>query len=300
MGGKATDGAKGCKGGGVKPGVNKRRVKCPCNEFLNCSSRIPYGGSVWSDPNRKKTAMSVITYGSTGAGQTRSYEGRGFYKKLRVLLENGKTKTLILHEMSEAYIKRHMDSLPLKNTGHYTNFQRSMILRANLVKNGLVLKSDGFPDGRDDFDRLMPFSGTYGKDEWNIDHIKPRAKGGCNRFCNAQVLSKGANMGKSAEGKGCPCAAALLRGESPADGQEEFEISGGADDKARYKLWQCTTLSNAHEKPVNKVPAYPPGMMKRYTKSCKICGPDDPCNWSAALQMNAKDNVMAKVEKICK
>ena len=297
--GKATDGAKGCRGSSVKPGDHKRKVKCPCNAFLNCSSRVPYGGSVWSDPVKKKDAMSIITYGSTGAGQTRSYEGRGYYKKLHKLLDNGQTRTLILHELTDKYVKNHMESLVLENTGHYTNFQRSMILRANLVKNGLVLKSDGFPDGRDDFERMMPYSGLYQGDEWNIDHVKIRAKGGCNRFCNAQILSRQVNMDKGDQGQGCPCADARKQGESPAPGQEDFEV-GGNTEKTRYQLWQCTALSNNQEKPANKVPSYPPGMMKRYTKDCKICDLDDPCNWSAALQRNAKQSVMQKVEKICK
>lgn len=59
---KATDGAKGCKGMSVKPDANNPKADCPCDEFLHCSTRIPYGANMWSNGNRRKKAISKISY----------------------------------------------------------------------------------------------------------------------------------------------------------------------------------------------------------------------------------------------
>lgn len=88
-----------------------------------------------------------------------------------------------------------------------------MILRANLVDNGRILRSDGFGELEGEvYERLLPASGNSLDCEWNVDHIRTKAKGGCNRFCNAMVLSRHANKRKSDKGNGCICAEVKKRG----------------------------------------------------------------------------------------
>lgn len=291
---KAIVGAKGCGNGSVKPQPNNPQADCPCDAFLCCSTRVPYGHLVWSNPRYADMAMSVILYVSTSPAIFMKYPYRGFYKQVHNMAKQMQNKPLILHQLTHSQITGHINRLALKNAGEFTNFQKGMVLRANLVRNGQVLRSDGFGILKEEkHDQLIPASGYYLMNEWNVDHVRTRVKGGCNRFCNAGLLSREANLLKGDKAGGCICAEVK---EAGGPGQETFAVGG---DTA-YTLWQCSVLSNSGEKPVNKVPEYPPGMMKKYTKSVAICDKDDPRNWSVAMQKNAVNTLRAKISKISK
>lgn len=291
---KAVIGAKGCGNQSVKPDPNKPQVDCPCDDFLLCSTRLPYGYKAWSK-NYAMTKSVIIYYGMEPA-LFMKYPYTGFYKRVRDMARQKQIKPLILHKLTDQRIKKRIERLVLKNGGDYTYSQKDMILRANLVDNGRILRSDGFGELEGEvYERLLPASGNSLDCEWNVDHIRTKAKGGCNRFCNAMVLSRHANKRKSDKGNGCICAEVKKTG---AQGQEMFELDEDAKSP-RHVLWQCYKLSNSGEKPVNKVPAFPPGMMKRY-KSVKICDKDDPSKWSAEMQKKATDTLRAKISKISK
>ncbi len=292
---KAVIGAKGCGNQSVKPDPNNPQVDCPCDDFLLCSTRIPYGHLAWS--KNSAMAMSVILYYNTAPALFMKYPYKGFYKQIHNMAKQMQNKPLILHELTDERITKRIDRLVLKNAGDYTNAQKDMILRANLVDNGRVLHSDGFGGlAVERYDKLIPASGYSLGHEWNIDHVRVRVKGGCNRFCNAMVLSRNANIVKGDRANGCICVEVK---EAGGPGQEKFEVDGNIQG-SQYVLWQCHKISNSGEKPANKVPAYPPGMMKKYISSIKICDKDDPRKWSAKMQKNAVNSLRAKISKISK
>ncbi len=289
---KATDGAKGCKGMSVKPDANNPKADCPCDEFLHCSTRIPYGANMWSNGNRRKKAISKISYQiNSGRFDLIKRIGKSIDKKASSKSNGSKPKAMALRNMDEHYVETRMVKLKVGNAAGFTNFQRQMVIRANLVQNEFVLRSDGYDEGIDKFEYVIPYPGEIVENMWNVDHIKPRSKGACNRFCNAQLLSRKANIKKGASGKGCPCAEER---DQPASGQKAFDVSGSIGGT----LWQCYTVSNDREKPPNKIPTFPPGMIKKYPEGCNICGVDNPCEWSKALQETSETRLRKEIEKI--
>lgn len=290
--GKATDGAKGCKGASVKPDGNNPEVDCPCEEFLQCSTRKPYGADVWCNVKMRRKAMSKIGYRiNSDRFELIKHIGRKIDQKASSGANRSKPKNMVLRDMDACYVKTHMEKLKVWNAVGFTNFQRHMVIRANLVKNDFLLRSDGYDQKIDDLEYVIPYPGKAVDHMWNVDHIKPRSKGACNRFCNAQILSRKANIKKSASGKGCPCAEER---ESPVSGQKRFDVSGHIDGT----LWQCHTISNDGEKPPNKIPAFPPGMIKKYPNDCKICSVDNPCEWSKTLQKTSVARLRQEIDKI--
>ena len=287
---KAVDGAKGCQGKSAEPDANNPAVDCPCNIFLRCSTRIPYGAEVWADENKKQIAMSAISYKSVGVTLVLTYT-RGLVKKLRADLSEDGTKPLVFRGLDEKYIKDHMDKLKIHNGVDFTNFQKLMVGRANLVQNNLVMRSDVYSKKKGGYEQVIPASGQYESNEWNVDHIYSKSKGGCNRFCNAQMLGRQANIKKNNKAFGCICAQTV-----PNATEDKFSVNGKTDSE----LWKCNTLCNNGKKPPNKVPQTPPGMIDGYPdKNCKICTLDNPCEWSEALQKSRKAGLKKEIDKIC-
>ena len=64
-------GAKPAAFQAVKPNDCEPPDLCPCDPFLKCNSRLPYGKSVWSNPETRKKAMGLIAYSRLGAVTTK-------------------------------------------------------------------------------------------------------------------------------------------------------------------------------------------------------------------------------------
>lgn len=86
-----------------------------------------------------------------------------------------------------------------KNVGPgkpFTKAQKEAIIQENMRRNGGVVRSDG--DGRVLVKLSKSVKGvTPDSNEWQIDHINPRSRGGSNSNSNAQVLSRQENRIKS-------------------------------------------------------------------------------------------------------
>lgn len=309
------DGAKSAAVEAIKPNECEPPDLCPCSPFLRCNSRLPYGSSVWADPEKRKQAMGVIAYnGKTGAVkdaasldkmaekfqkaiQRNVKEGKNyneFYKNLYPLVYCGKNvRVLTLPEISDAYMTAQMrivKSSALCNTGNFTNFQRSIFVRGNLVKNHLVMKQDPYKEkGKSKYrsKKIIPFSGLYtGKlrdKQWSVDHIQTKSKGGCNRFCNGALLSFKDNGDKLDSWPGCPC----LDCKKKAGEQKKFTRPPAA--KKDYNLWECQYLCKANQEPRGrKLPPHPPATIEKYKRICDL---DDPRHFQNRLKKNVAKEI---------
>ena len=75
-----------------------------------------------------------------------------FFASIR-LAGGGRKNALVLPKLSEPYITQQMNQLrqSLYNTAYFTDFQRSMVARANLVRNGLTLHSEEYCTKEEDY-----------------------------------------------------------------------------------------------------------------------------------------------------
>ena len=305
-------GAKPAAVQAVKPNDCEPPDLCPCDPFLKCNSRLPYGKSVWSNPETRKKAMGLIAYSKYGAVTTKDalekmaekFEKRNkrnknkkfneFFANLYPLAGDSSTeRVLTLPEITEGEITAGMNALKgadLYNTAGFTNFQRSIFVRANLVANDLTMRSDLYMDGEKvifESTEMIPYSGSFSKEQWSVDHIQTRSKGGCNRFCNGAFLTIGANMIKKDEWPGCAC----IDCEKKADEQIPYTPPSGTK---KYKLFECQHLCRANqEKKGRKLPPHPPSIIKEYEE---ICALDNPCDFAGSLNRN----VGKEIDKIRK
>lgn len=96
---------------------------------------------------------------------------------------------------------RHLEDPPGVGKGKdFTKAQRKKIIEENKRLNGGTVKTDD-PQA-DYFDKLTkPSKSKRGvtprQDEWQIDHIIPKDKGGTNSYKNARVISRKLNREKS-------------------------------------------------------------------------------------------------------
>lgn len=282
----------------------KTKGICPCNAFERCRKRRPYGSDVWSDGKNKAKAMGAIAFDGNqrtidedklNALQTRfqyrnqaieSYNSthekkwkfNQFFANLRCA--GGKNGTaLVLPKISDPYITQQMNQLKssLYNTALFTDFQRSMVVRANLVRNNLTIKSDTYRTqmGEQDFDPkdVFPYAKGFRSEMWSVDHVQIRSKGGCNRFCNAAVLMLGDNSSRNDNGPGCPCITAVKE----KDEQPETEKFGPKPSDGGYNLYVCVTYHR------NKKEGEPPKELPGICSADKPCNLDDPRQCTKAL-----------------
>lgn len=282
-----TDGAKGTKGDMIKPIENFVRGSCPCNSFLRCSARPPYGQKVWSVRAKRKQACGSIIFNSANpvgnkallqaifqrvATSAKRKNRKTFYVTLN-RVTNEPENVMVFPKLSEVEYRAEMAKLygKMHNAGLFTAFQKSIILRANMVNNGLQLKSDVYlhetGEVMHDTEELIPFHPKPLGQEWNIDHVQTRSKGGCNRFCNAGLLSYNVNVkNKHDDGLGCPCVDAL-----DGKGEGSFEYAGRKVKK--YILNNCPDFTNNKNIGADNLPAKPLGTTKHYKLLCSL---DDP------------------------
>lgn len=295
-----SDGANGIKGKHIKPIDCPMEGACPCDSFLRCSSRPPYGRGVWSRKKKREIARGAIAYDSKGPVSdvdmakyqkefqniemysTRNYKN-SFYKNIRRIRDKG-NKVLTFPPMTMADINLNMSVLEgeLFNTGAYTLFQKSIVLRANLVKNGVKLKSDVYENSDGTVyksKKLTPYCINPLGTEWNLDHIQTRSKGACNRFCNAALLTRDDNIAKRDNWPGCPCVNFMGEGEK-------------FDCKANGKLYKCALYMVNKGKDDVKTPAEPLGTIKKYTQLCNV---DSPLKF----EVNKYDKLLDVATDIC-
>lgn len=308
-------GAKSVKGERIKPiDCSERGDCCPCDAFLRCSTRPPYGQLVWSDKEKRELASGGIAYNSEKVVDNVEYYLKIFDKIKNSVTDKTKykndfyknigsrsKKVMTFPIMSQPEIMMHMTKLrgELFNAGDFTQFQKSMILRANLVQNGLKLCSDYYEDetGKEyKSKKLTPYYRESTGREWNIDHVQIRAKGGCNRFCNACLLSSADNKDKGDRGMGCPCVDVMEKSEAPKpEDKDIFAYSGRQTEK--YLLYNCASFrlnkQKESEGKAEHIPAKPLGTMDHYKQ---LCGMDNPLEFVP----NKSQLITRRVGMICK
>ncbi len=312
--------AERVKGGKIKPSDNKTKEVCPCKTFDRCRLRQPYGADVWCGPKKSK-AMDCIAYSykkvitSHRAEVLKGLQEKTnvfnpFYTNLKGILGNDwKSWILAFPEITDDYIETNMREVEnnLYNTAKFTYFQISIILRANIVRSGVVMRSDLYKDRKNNIKfpqkELVPYGGWYPDIMWSVDHIQVRAKGGCNRFCNATVLARHDNTDiKNDRGPGCPCVHVIDKNsaDEPGADQQKFMISkpgeeGGTRKKepqegGRYDLYECIDYYMAKGKV--KLPDEPCGTCDDKHK----CNLDDPRTFT--LQADSKRKKIRHVRKV--
>lgn len=287
--------AKSTGGTIQNPGDCKTKGKCPCDAFDRCRKRRPYGSDVWGKKEKKKKALGAIAFNGTegikDADQLKKLQTRFMYRNKAIIKYNsthekkwrfnkyfanlraaGKKSPNVLYlpPTSDPYITKQMNKLKpsLDNTGLFTDFQRSMVARANLVRNGLTLRSDTYrtQKGEKNFNprNLIPYSRDKKGEMWSVDHIQIRAKGGCNRFCNAAVLKFRFNGMRGDNGPSCPC---IIAEKGNTLDLQEF---GPHPEDGTYHLYVCVTYTR------NQKEGEPPKKLPGICHAKKRCKLDDP------------------------
>lgn len=309
--GKTTTKAKKTDGKIENPPDCKTKGQCPCNTFERCKKRRPYGSDIWSDTKNRKSAMGFIAFdGEEGIADKKklndlwekfikrnkgiiaynnSHEKKikfnKFFASIR-LAGGGKKKALVLPKLSEPYINRQMNQLrqSLYNTAYFTDFQRSMVARANLVRNGLTLRSEQYCTREKDYNfppkQLLPYAKGQREQMWSVDHIQIRSKGGCNRFCNAAVLMYSDNRTRNDNGPGCPCIDAVKNNEKKPKREKVQPPSDESDKEPRYQLFVCVTYHR------NQIAGEGPGELPGTCHANKPCNLDDPRKCKEALRQD--------------
>lgn len=309
---KAMVGAKAVKGPRIKPIDCKKKGACPCNAFLRCSGRRPYGNEVWGNKERAAQAMQGIAYGGHEEvdrdaalallQKIREKEKKKprnpFYRNLKGLIDKEKGRVLVMPAITEIDIDAEMNRLKsgIHNAADFTYFQISMAIRANLVRNEGDLQSDIYVSGyrgknKTQAEKMIPYSGSYTPGQWSLDHVQVQAKGGCNRFCNGALLRLRDNCGvKNDRGPGCPCVDVRKKGAAKDEGQNDFKFKETTQIK-RYSLYECTTFCINKRNKAENMPTDTPGSIKTYKE---VCCADDP------RKPRKKAVLKREVEKICK
>lgn len=307
--GKATTEAKKTDGKIENPPDCKTKGQCPCNTFERCRKRRPYGSDIWSDSKNRKQAMGLIAFdgeeGVTDKEKLKALWERFVYRNKAVAAYNsshekkwrfnkffanirmaggGNKNALVLPKISDAYITQQMNQLrqSLYNTALFTDFQRSMVARANLVRNGLTMWSDEYCTKEENYNfsskKVIPYAKGKRDFMWSVDHIQIRSKGGCNRFCNAAVLMLGDNRDRNDDGPGCPCITAVNKKEEKPN-RETFQPQTGEEKKdSRYELFVCVTYHR------NKKEGEGPSELPGTCHANKPCNLDDPRKCKEALR----------------
>lgn len=297
------DKANRVEGQEIRLDDDKTKEVCRCETFDRCNGRLPYGVDVWAGPLQIQ-ARDCIAYSISGgirghraqviAALAQQKSGNPFYTNLKDFLGYiGRFRVLAFPPIDPPYIDEHIGKLAdaLYNTAEFNNFQKSMILRANLVRNGLVMRSDRYVDNevkdsennplRFGAKELIPYCRGLKDYMWSIDHIQVRAKGGCNRFCNAVVLQFADNRQKLTNGPSCPCAYVVnVRAkvkEECIPGQDPFPYSANRKPPKRkptYDLYECIEHFLARKEAEEKGETI--GEIGGICDAAKLCNVDDP------------------------
>ncbi len=308
---KAMTGAKARSGERVKPVDLKIRGTCPCNAFLKCSTRPPYGCNVWGDKTKREQAMREIAYSGKEpitnaapfAAMFKRKRGNPFYRNLDCMINGENVKVMVMPGIQYGDIEKHMANLKVHNKGEFNNFQKSIIARASMAWTSPAMMSNVYvgKTGNVEFPSktLTPFIKEDRDFSWDVDHIQTRSKGGCNRFCNAGLMAHSDNSGGKIDiGPGCPCAHVKENGQEKVPGQQDFDYPSECDrgHSPKYTLWDCTMLWINHNNDVPDQPRRPPGTIKQFKM---ICERDNPCDWANKILRNRTDSLKRKVRKYC-
>ncbi len=315
------DKANRVEGQEIRLDDDKTKEVCRCETFDRCYLRQPYGADVWSGP-KKSQAMDCIAYSYKKVIKSHRTEildklkkrnsSNPFYANLKGILGNDwKSWILAFPEITDDYIEDQMIETQknMYNTADFTDFQKSMILRASIVRNGVVMRSDLYKDRQNNLKfpkkEVVPYGGWCPNIMWSVDHIQVKSKGGCNRFCNATLLARKDNITlKNDRGPGCPCMHVIKKGsQDKGENQEKFLISypvkgeGKEDkrerkpkDKGDYDLYECMDYYLAKGKV--KLPPEPCGTCDS-EHDCKL---DDPREFT--LPVNSKLKKIRHVRQV--
>lgn len=303
-----------------KPSEEKKKATCPCEPFLQCCLRTPYGKSVWANPFKSKIACKTIAYDGESVIEDTADYAAAFQNKLnskaarqnrffKTLKEVASPTDVVMYfpELTMAEYQKEMALLlnEVTNAAYFTDFQRSIILRANMAKNKLKKLTEDNVEGSGKLTDVQ--LDIYGKAEplnnkYNIDHIKVRAKGGCSRFCNAALLGNTKNGSKNDTLLGCPCVCSLKSGEAVGN-RQEFDYTPPKKRKKKkgkkeyygdkYTLYECQTFADDREASAKNRPAKPLGTMEHYKDLCNL---DDPKKFIPRKM----SSVRKEAKQICK
>ena len=143
------------------------------------------------------SALGIVPYiGDTAKGARLGAKALKFADKADDVADAGKALKKVEELNASGLYRTLKDSKSVGVGKKFTSAQKKKIIQSNMERNGGVIKSD--LSGKELVPATKSLKGvTPNPLEAQIDHIRPKNKGGSNSFLNAQVLSRNENIKKS-------------------------------------------------------------------------------------------------------
>lgn len=143
------------------------------------------------------SALGIVPYvGDTAKGARLGAKALKFADKADDVADAGKALKKVEELNASGLYRTLKDSKSVGVGKKFTSAQKKKIIQSNMERNGGVIKSD--LSGKELVPATKSLKGvTPNPLEAQIDHIRPKNKGGSNSFSNAQVLSRNENIKKS-------------------------------------------------------------------------------------------------------